>query len=235
MDKVLGVTADSKGTNTLTNNGTVTYAPGMDYYDGALSRWYDNSGKGAVAGQTTLTKRPAWQSGILHGMPGVRFDAVDDALSIALDQVGTGDLTAWAVFLLTGWGGASAGTLVENQKFLFRPSAGTYIQVASDYATVIHSAVGSIALGVPYVVVVTRSAAGLVNIYINGQLSGIANQFAGTPVAGSDTFLGNRSSGDRGLDGYSFEQGLGKVLLSPPQAKTLSRWLGAKWGIGVVL
>jgi hypothetical protein len=52
-------------------------------------------------------------------------------------------------------------------------------------------------------VVATRDAAGLANIYLNGVLSGTADQTSGTPVAGTTNVqIGNNSSLVNTFDGY---------------------------------
>ena len=62
--------------------------------------------------------------------------------------------------------------------------------------SLIESAVSSIVLGLWQLAIVTRTSAGIANIYINGILSGSANQDSGTPVAGStNIFVGNNSAG----------------------------------------
>ena len=72
----------------------------------------------------------------------------------------------------------------------------------SDGATTINSADNSITLQKWQHICVTRTAAGIANIYINNVLSGSADQASGTPAAGTtNVFIGNRSAGDRTFDG----------------------------------
>lgn len=47
-----------------------------------LSRWLDQSGNGNHAAQNTLAYSPLWIANVTNGMPAVRFDGVNDELSI---------------------------------------------------------------------------------------------------------------------------------------------------------
>lgn len=58
--------------------------------DGAIARWEDKSGNARHATQSTLAARPLKKSGLLNGLPVVRFNGGDDslihALSVATDN-----------------------------------------------------------------------------------------------------------------------------------------------------
>lgn len=83
-DKKQGITYDSTGNgNTLTNNNAVTYAQGVDYYEGVVSKVLDRSGNGRHLIQTTNSKRPAFVTNKQNGKPGWLHDAVDDVLTNA--------------------------------------------------------------------------------------------------------------------------------------------------------
>ena len=81
--------------------------------------------------------------------------------------------------------------------------------------SLIESAVSSIVLGLWQLAIVTRTSAGIANIYINGILSGSANQDSGTPVAGTtNLFIGNRSANDRTFYGPQAQNRIENGILS---------------------
>jgi hypothetical protein len=53
------------------------------YSDGTAVQTWKNKGTQNNATQSDSTKRPIYKSGILNGMPGVRFDGTNDCLTIA--------------------------------------------------------------------------------------------------------------------------------------------------------
>lgn len=82
----------------------------------------------------------------------------------------------------------SNGILISSDGSLSAPSA--------------YSSNNAIKRMIPFQLAVTRTSAGVVNIYVNGVLSGSANQSSGTPVAGSTNItLGSSSAGSNSLDG----------------------------------
>ena len=74
---------------------------------------------------------------------------------------------------------------------------------SSDGATLVYSANDAIPFGEEWVsLVITRTSAGVMNIYVNGELSGSADQDSGTPAAGTtNMIIGNRSTDDRQVNG----------------------------------
>lgn len=83
----------------------------------------------------------------------------------------------------------SNGILISSDGSLSAPSA--------------YSSNNAIKRMIPFQVVVTRTSAGVVNIYVNGVLTGTANQASGTPVAGSTNLtLGSSSASSNPLDGH---------------------------------
>lgn len=95
LDKKAGITADAFGSNTLTNNNAVTYAQGVDYYEGVVAKWLDRSDNANHATQSTNSKRPALLTSAQNGKPVLRFDGVDDYLSHAITM--NGALSVFAV------------------------------------------------------------------------------------------------------------------------------------------
>lgn len=97
--------------------------------------------------------------------------------------------------------------IITNGSFLIAIDNGTWyisngILVSSDggfSAPSGYSANNIIKPFVPIMIAVTRTSAGVVNIYANGVLTGSANQTSGTPVAGSTNITIGQSSGGSGV------------------------------------
>ena len=228
-----GLTQDSHSTNTLTNNGTVTNGQGVNYYEGVVAKITDQSISGYNFTQTTQSKRPSWQSNIANGKALLYFDGVDDTLSNAADVIGTGDVTVFAVIKPIGWGGTNVGRIIGNgQFFIAVTNSNSRLYASSDNSvTTAFSANSSIALSTSYVVAVTRTSAGVANIYINGTLSGTADQASGTPAAGSPTYIGNRAAFDRAFDGYLGLMGVYNSILTVAQINSISNFLKSYYQI----
>lgn len=64
----------------------------------AVSSWLDQSSNGRNAGQANGTKQPLYKTGIINGLPVLRFDGSDDFLNVpAIDLTGTSGLTLFVV------------------------------------------------------------------------------------------------------------------------------------------
>jgi uncharacterized protein (TIGR02145 family) len=78
----------------------------------------------------------------------------------------------------------TANAIVANTKFIFfTSSTNNTLGLTSDGSTNAVSATNAIVNGVWQYVCGTRSASGVANLYVNGALSGTANQTSGTPAA----------------------------------------------------
>ncbi len=92
----LGADSTSAGVD-LTPQGTPTQGEGINYLEGIVSRWEDQSGNGYHALQTTIAKRPAFVSNAINNRPAVRFDGVDDFMAYTLGSI-PGAHTVFVVF-----------------------------------------------------------------------------------------------------------------------------------------
>lgn len=131
------------------------------------------------------------------------LDGVDDLITSETDPAGTNGYVNMATIKPTGWGGSNSGRIVDNGKILlFTNSISARLNFRSDGSTVAYSADNSIALNKTYRIVVFRAADGTANFFINGALSGAANQASGTPTSGTTLLtIGNRAAGDRSFAG----------------------------------
>ena len=117
----------------------------------------------------------------------------------------TGDITISAWIYPTGWGERNTGRILGNGKYILRVTvAGDKIQIFNLGEKTVNSADNSVTLNTWHHVLTTRPSAGTnTNIYINGVLSGTANQDFGTPAAGTtNTFIGKDDAGAKTFDGY---------------------------------
>lgn len=130
------------------------------------------------------------------------FDGTDDKIDCGSDFIGATALTITAWVNLTSFGENNLGFIVANDKVLFRVNTtNDLLQFSSDNATLISSANNSISTGLWQFVCATRDTSGVANLYINGILSGTANQNSGTPAGGTNVLIGNRALDDRTFDG----------------------------------
>jgi hypothetical protein len=99
---------------------------------------------------------------------------------------------------------ALGGCILTNTKVKLYVNASGYLTFSRDGSTYINSGAASIAINNTYNVLITSTTTGVTNFYINGVLSGTANQAAGTPASGTTWIIGS--------DGTNFFTGTVKKL-----------------------
>ncbi|MBM3883512.1 MAG: DUF2341 domain-containing protein, partial [Verrucomicrobia bacterium] len=130
------------------------------------------------------------------------FNGSHGAVRYTGDLVGAGSLTYSFWVKAPTAGGSSPRLALTNGRFVVSLDSSGRFRVTSNDSTEALSATGAWTPGNWYHVTVTRTAAGVVNIYVNGLLSGSANQNSGTPVAGGNTIFGNEPCFNRPFNGY---------------------------------
>jgi hypothetical protein len=142
-----------------------------------------------------------------RGVPVIDFDGTADAINTGSDFIGAQSLTVSCWIKIDSYG-ETAGRILDNGNLIFSVrNDGTLangVQFISNGATSALSAANAITTGTWYHVAVSRVSSGgsTTNIYINGVLSGTANQSSGTPAAGStNVFIGSNGVGTRDFDG----------------------------------
>ena len=119
------------------------------------------------------------------------FPSSGASLSLGSYNSLTGDLSLIGWIFPLGYGTSNAGKIIDNTKLKIGLSnTNSVLNVSSDGSTVVSGATNGIVIGRWQHIAVTRTSAGVVNIYINGVLSGSANQASGTPASGSTIYLG---------------------------------------------
>ena len=217
--------------NSLTDHGNTPSGQGVDYYEGSVSKWIDRSNAANTLIQPAEANRLMFVTNAQNGKPVLRGDGLTKSIYNAADLIGTGNVTVVMVIKPRGWGGSNIGRIISNGFFILRgnSASGGVLQIFSDGATVASS--GVVSLTTPYVLVITRTLGGIVNFYINGILSGSANQASGTPSSGNPTYIGNTSAGTVGFDGDIDEIVIAKKILTLPQIISLTRYLRKYWNI----
>jgi hypothetical protein len=114
------------------------------------------------------------------------------------------DVSIAAWMYLYSFGEGSQARILDNGKLIWAVSStNSNVFVTSDGATIKYSANNVIDLNKWIFVAVTRTSAGLINHYINGEASGTVNQDAGTPEAGTTNIvIGNNNGQTRTFDGF---------------------------------
>ena len=113
-----------------------------------------------------------------------------------------GDVTVMFRIKPYGVGGSGAGRPIDNgELFCFLNSNGS-ISFRSNGATSATSGTNAWSVNNWSHLAITRTAAGVTNIYVDAVLSGAADQSSGTPVtASSNLFLGNNLAAASAIDG----------------------------------
>lgn len=217
----------------LTDNGTTPSGQGVNYYEGAVSDWYDISGNAKHLIQVTQANKLLYRTNIQNSKPVVTGDSLTKSAYNAADLIGTGDVTIFAVIKPRGFGGGGYGSIINNSKFVLYVNDTLDRIFASSDGGVNNasSANSSIVLNTSYVIAVTRTSAGVVNIYINGVISGSADQASGTPAAGTPTYIGNSAAGTRGFDGDIDEIAIYSGILTTAQITAVTNYMRSKWSI----
>jgi len=85
---------------------------------------------------------------------------------------------------------ALGGFIFDNTKVKLKVNSSGYLSFSRDGSTYVNSGAGSIAINTTYNILITSTAVGVTNMYINNVLSGTANQAAGTPASGTTWNIG---------------------------------------------
>jgi hypothetical protein len=234
-DGTSNVNRTDSGSNALvfSSNGNVPSAQGVNYNEGVISKITDLITPSNNLIQTTLANRLLYVTNAQNGRPAFYGDGLTKGIFNASDLIGAGDVTIFCVVKPNGFGGGGIGRIIDNGKTVVKMfNTNSTFGITSDAATSVYAATSAVTLGTTYVLIITRTAAGVVNFYINGTQSGTVNQSSGTPaVASTATWIGNISTVNRGFDGNINEAGVYNSILSATDIGRLNTYLRTKWGI----
>jgi hypothetical protein len=256
LDEVSGSRADSHGSNTLTDNNTVTSATGIAAgaaSDGdPIKQWSDQSGKNLTLTQTTVARKPTYDSALKmvkflgtddiivrsnvsalnfeRGTPFTLFanfrpgNTADDMMIMAQEQ-NSGNFNGWYLIF-----GGSSGS---DTMMLFLQQNATKGGVTRGST--------ALATGTTYSVVArydgtTPSEASGIKVWINGvaeTMTVVDNDLDGSIASTTADFaLGGRSDAGGApsvpCTGWIGDNGIYNTALTDAQIISLSAWLGSR-------
>lgn len=146
---------------------------------------------------------------------GCLFNGTDSVLATGLGHTLIGDLTCIAWVKPYSFGEGGEGIIFDGgQLTIYVRSTNSAYAVSSDGGgTVIESAAGTVVFDKWQLIVVTRTAAGLANIYLDSVLSGAADQDSGTPGFNGSVRFGNNVAGDATFEGLQEAWRIRSVIL----------------------
>lgn len=159
----------------------------IDGKNGTISNKY-----GTVIANTAVTSVRQGDVNVLE------FNGTSSGLDCGSYDTLVGDKTFILWVKPRSYGESNGGRIFDNGKFQLMTTSTGYL-CRSDAATEAYSS--AIPLWKKHLLVVTRTAAGVVNFYVNGVLYGTANQNSGTPVAGTSSLKIGSLSTVRFFDG----------------------------------
>jgi len=204
----------------------------LDLCGNTVVRWYDKSGLGRHASQATATRRPVFQSNQWNGLPGIKWDGVDDNLCNTNFGYPTNGLsTLFVVYNLT--------SIVTDQR-VFDINGnfyGNFISPSSTGDALLGLATGgrrtTLARSTGWRMYSLRYAGSGSAIWRNGtaQATSLVGTM-GSNATGTSYTLGNNSGGTNSL---MFSGHIGEIImysnnLSTYQHQQVEGYLANKWG-----
>ncbi len=156
------------------------------------------------------------------------FDGTDTKINTGTDMIGVRPLTI-GLWINTNFSGENRYEfIVDNGKTrMFFDDDNDRILFTSDGISHGISLLNSITINTWHHICVTRTAAGVANICINGVLSGAANQDSGVPVAGTtNVIIGNNNITSRSFSGKIAEVISFSYIMSAGQVANLYQSYG---------
>jgi hypothetical protein len=157
--------------------------------------------------QTHKGNRVLVQGAATFSESGMVLDGTTGRANFYADFGGlTGALTLEAWVSINSAGGGGYGRVIASNKLITFISATGKVSFESDGSTVANSAADIVLDGRWYRIAVSRTAAGVATFFIGTPTMPMAvsdggDSDSGTPVVGTVPYIGNNSSGDRGMDG----------------------------------
>lgn len=189
--------ADINRTNSasaFTNSGISNFWGTDEFVNGGTTANY-------TGGTTGTVSTPAALGSAGNFGPCASYENnASSKVTIAGQTIGNGDVTIEFMFNLISSPNGGIGRVMDNGNFFIMVSP-TRLNVTSNGGTTLAYA-DCITTGSWIHILITRTAAGVVNIYANGVRSGAADQSSGTPASGTTNLVfGNRTIGDRPIVG----------------------------------
>ncbi len=182
-----------------------------------VASWTDSSGNSHPGTQATAGFKPLYKTGILNGLPIVRFDNTDDRMTTGLTV--SGAVTAFVVYASNGSG---RRVLDASNNWLIGPYSGSYNFYNNSFASNLMATVTG-----QFVVFTYRcNASTTTEHWINGVLR--ASVAAG--VAPGTIGLGQAFNGEK-ADSDVAEVIIYNAAVSETDRKLVEAYLQQKWGL----
>ncbi len=100
-----------------------------------VASWLDSSGNGRTFSQATAAKKPTFKTGIVNGMPVVRFDGVDDLLKQAAFGLAAGGSSGslYTVQKVTGYAVGVTPIILDTRTWDAVPNTVNFFLASSPY------------------------------------------------------------------------------------------------------
>ena|GEM_PF-4565191 len=189
----------------MPSTGSTALVAHLKMNETAGSTANDSSAGGANDGALSSFPADPWMEagGRIGGA--LLFDGADDVVTLPSELIGTGADTVCAWIKPSSSGEGASGRIFENRRLLFYiDGANNRLSLQSDdgVTATANSATNSISYNIWSHVCAARNASGTANIYVNGALSGSANQASGPPTTGTNALvIGNNPATTRTFAG----------------------------------
>lgn len=192
---------------------------GADVLNGVALDKSGNSKNGNLINIATTTFYKAGKIG-----QAFNFDGSNDYIKASSDIIGMGASTTSAWIYARSYGQSNMGRIIDNGKFILEATStnSTFGFSSDGFTTQAVAATNALPLNKWVHIVITRNPSGTANFYINGVLSGTANQSSGTPIAGTtNVIVGNISAANATFDGLIDDVRIYNRALSATEVKQL--------------
>jgi len=136
---------------------------------------------------------------------------------------GSGDLTISLWFYPQGEGELSNESILRDEQFIILwNDTNDWLVIASDGSTYKTSAINSFPVNTWYHLTITRTSAGITNIYKDSVITGTADQSTGTPADGTTAYIFS-SNAEATFDGYISDIRIYNRILTTDEISLLYR------------
>ncbi len=206
-----------------------------------VSSWTDLSGKGNTLVQASGTKQPLFKTGLIGGLPGVRFDGSNDDLictPLSGAQVATNNSCISAVMNMTSVAGTRAAFCTKSGVSELRTDDGIYFRWESGAGGCCCSNRNMPNLFSRWIIFTINNSANSCgggngaysNFYINGASNGILSDSASNPLT-DQICLGARDNSSLFQAGDFAEFMMWDRALQPCELDVMWRYLSTKYSI----
>lgn len=159
---------------------------------------YNMQSKGNILPDISGNRNNGTCSKVINTQDGLVFNGSDSVVSLTGSNGLSGDLTICARVFVKSGGVQNFGRIFSNLNTNLIISSNVVLLNRSNSSFM---SSGSIAYSNWYNITVISTSTGVTNFYINGILSGTANQNTGAPIAGTAWYIGNNYTIARGVEG----------------------------------